>query len=382
MRLLSSMLLALALAACGARSELSLPDERRGGGGGSGGEGGGSGAATPVEGCELGELHVLLDPPSQPVIVDSLAPFGDDGTYIAGYGVGWPPDLVGEMALLTDDASTLADPMTLVGEDVVVGAGEDTVAALVGANNQHDLVWLRHGETGFEELSREPFCPACAPWRSRMAIRDQRAAIAWRDFEGTASLSIRSPNGTRDDISWPGGDPAVFPAGNSLLLVHGAEGGPWIHELSWDLFIREQRQLTELGGSLKAAFSDDGAITLIHQDVLAETVSAVPFDFGRGAGTPTVIYTADDDGLVNVYAARSRGFMLLIFVGVTEVRYAVYRDDTYEPEIDTSLLTEVGSIAGRFHVLPHPDGFAIVYGGWETVANYAMYGRLVRCARR
>ena len=83
--------------------------------------------------------------------------------------------------------------------------------------------------------------------------------------------------------------------------------------------------------------------------------------------------------VLGIDVARERGLLALTLEDLDGVSVLVVDETSFEVVFGPMPITERGSYRRSPHIETHPEGFAIVYGGWEPGGTYGIYGRLLRC---
>jgi hypothetical protein len=373
------VLLAVAVG-CGARTDLAAPDptSSRGGSGGAGG----SDIGVPADGCVADTQNVVLDLPSAPMFTRTVTSLNNSSGYLVGYSAGWPPDDEANMALLSPNVRTLGDAFLFGDEDIVASGNASWTVAWLGNNNDWTINWLKRTGDSFEDVVRgRTACTGCVPGRPATVWQNSElVASAWANFDGDVWVRVDGEAGGTTTTVGRGGTPQLYALGSELLVIHGAEDGTWLREVGFDLSLGREMRLDNLYPRfVETAVVDGQDITLVMRQDETEAVTLHTFDFDSGLGEPREVFRPGWT-LIEVDAARAGGRVAFIFKGIEEAQYAVVREDTLELEVGPAHMTDVGGLQGPLHVLSDETGFVFVYGGWDELANYAMYSRRVLCA--
>ncbi|HJL17204.1 MAG TPA: hypothetical protein RMH99_16170, partial [Sandaracinaceae bacterium LLY-WYZ-13_1] len=78
--------------------------------------------------------------------------------------------------------------------------------------------------------------------------------------------------------------------------------------------------------------------------------------------------------------AWAHGVVAIVAIGIDAVIALALEGAGFEPVLEpTPILERAGSHTRTARLAEHPDGFALVYGGWEPESHNGIYGRLLRC---
>ncbi len=388
--------MAMAYAGCGARSGLYEPapdaasaDSRA------------EDAQLPTMGCIVPAVPSLVRRGNGPGFVyslDPLVPAG--GQYLLVSAIGWTP---GEgLALDTLGANLASTGSRSLGTGPAWGRVSSTsneVAMLVAPDYNAPLRFERRhlGARFGEVIETRTLCPrACFASHGGGPLEGPEGWAAAVTVDGSAStvVDVIPRDGSAVRSSGPIDLAQSALTGDSAgLRVVGLNGGELaMVRLGWDG--RPSAPLSRLGVLVNGV--SPGVVSLgIDRSMVAAVardtsgMGLALFEIAGSSLTRRAI--VDPDVVItNNVALRVSGNLLAVAWGEVDTRnrggayLAVYdlRDGTALLPARNLTNGRHGSYTIWVDVAPHPDGFALVWGGWEPSTYYAVYGTIVRCRAR
>lgn len=387
------LLIALLLFGCGSRTGLGQRDPDPGRDAGPpppGVDAGPPVTPPPPTGCELGPLRrPYVD--GAPAFVFSLTRYEDpladtEGEYLVGYAQGWSPDERGGMALLDFGLDGFGVQTPAPGEQVAARQRDFWIMQVREDDDVLDVAWLDLSGGVWEERSRTNVCVDCSSsWTALTPVLDEgRGALAYDTRDDTVVWSVAAGGGEPPRVAafMGEGSPrlAAFQGGYVLITSSPSRLGATARFLDRDLTERARHDLAlfSAGEPLGLVVRDDDVL-VIASAVPGGPLLATFVDEARGAYDERTVL-GEEDTILGVTAARGRGLLAFTLEGIDDVRVMVVEESSFDRWLEPTPITERGSYRRSPHVASHPDGFAVVYGGWEPGGTYGIYGRLLTCA--
>jgi hypothetical protein len=350
-------------------------------------------------GCTVPEEPIVIQSPTEPCFVTETArtPFGD---YLMGGAQGWQQIQASLWLLSGDDLSTV-DTLA-VGAEMAFPACAPTgneAWAVTESDNQVILMEYRvTGSTIEQAPGSEPqlICNDCAPaWQSPVITSD-RVALAVRFF-GENQLQVisreRSTSGFTLSPFVIGRSPKLVAMSDGLALFYRADEQAWLWRLDENAQPLAEPVALELSPVIDVvgAASEGGdhawVGALLSDGLQSELM------FGRVQSDGELDTWASFSGLMDygLYTSMtfSRG-MLGVSWGVTygEGRVGAHflAMNASAPEVvaDPVLVSPPVGRSSVSHtvwssIAPHPQGFAVIWGGWNEQTYHGQYGKILSC---
>lgn len=377
-------------AGCGARTELDVTPPERSDAGRRPDGGRVDAGPPPPSGCSLGPLlgPYVSDAPSFAYsLAEHVSPEGE-AEYVVGYSNGWPPDDRAAIMTLSLDLTRRTRDVMLPGtwERVGVAPSGDHLWAIAEDDNALDALEMTPAG-GTWVIHRGPqICVDCfVGWTAlRPAIAEDRALVGYRTAAGSSFLAVvdRSDAVLATAYESESAPRAIEYPGGVILITSLAEPGLLRVRFLDDALgpVRETDIAMYSTGEPPAPFTRESEVFLVGRPALDGPLAVfrVP-----AMGLPGLFEIPVDPTLaLGTHVALSRGNVAVLIEGIDGDTIVVTDEGGAVVMDPTPLTVETGSYRHSPHIAPHPEGFAIVYGGWEESGFYGIYGRLLRCFAR
>lgn len=344
----------------------------------------------PPMGCTLGPLRGPYVEGS-PAFLFSLTryedPFADsEGEYLVGYSQGWPPDERAAVALLDFRLEAFHMVTPVPGEQVAASQRDFWVMQQREDDNVLDVAWLELTAGAWEERTLTNVCRDCfASWSAMAPVLDgERGAFAYETPGGVVVWSVAAGGGepplTAAFMGEEGPRLAAHPSGYVLVTNPPDRGTSTLRFLGRDLSERARHDVPVIStGEAPGLLVRDDDVLVIGRASPEGAMHLVSVDEELGVVDRRPLPV--DMGLyLGVGVARDHGLLAITLEGINDVKLLVLEEASFDVALEPTLITERGSYRRSPHVATHPDGFAVVYGGWEPGGTYGIFGRLVSCA--
>jgi len=347
-------------------------------------------------GCDVPEELRVVFSDTAPGFVHSMLEL-PDGHYVLSASYGWSPDEDLFLWILDGRTLEMLSRQTVPFETMSLAYDARTGLLLGVAQSAMEATLVLYdlgAGWAFTEVGRRQICVDCFAARSRPVPGPSVVAVAAETSGGDMASVLLVPyeEGPVQETGFVHAEgPAVV--GNAfgpvaLYVSDGellAQGLHWNGEVSgapvWieGPTVTGYEAMSHGSGFLVATAVDDGSGPRLGVDVLDGSLWATQS-----------LTIADDPELVYELAlARSQGTVALTWgevlgSGRVGIHLAAFATEDLAVIQPPALITPprsdpVSTYALRPAIAPHDGGYAVVWGGWEEISNYALYGMIVSC---
>jgi hypothetical protein len=343
---------------------------------------------------------VILFNETEPGFVMSLDRVGDRG-YVMGGASGWQTLQAGLWVLAPD---TLAPRHEVRLDAEMVWARYDpTPDRVVALSEQDNQVSLRRFQLeagqGPVETVQAFACLDCVPAASSPVVRDGLAAVAVRNFGDDTVQAFFWADGApavTESLAVPGDTPHLLPGASGPTLYFAREGGLWQLPLDWqggwiaDPSPVHPEGLREVLTAEPGASSRDWLVLMAEGTTPDEPVVWLWQRAGGGSFSELARLPGLLPYALQVSVSESLGTVALawgVTFGAGEVgpHLVILDAQSGALSLEPQLMDHPINHSSSSHTIwaaaaPHPEGHAVVWGGWRESTHNGIYGKIIRRA--